>query len=126
MKSLSMLLPFVLLASCASQVSPVAIPGTKPSSTEIKKGMTREDVGQVIGKPSYRYSLNQEEIWVFENKNPTTELAKSTALNMVPLAGPLISLAGEINPKPEEAKAEITFNKDGKVTAIEQAKADKD
>ena len=48
-------------------------------------------------------------------------LLSSTALNMLPVAGPLVALIGQLNTKPEAARAEVTFDADGKVDTVRQA-----
>lgn len=118
MKIITALLTITLVTSCAS---------TKTSSTAaapaVKAGMTRDQVKEALGKPAYMYSLGEEETWVYSEGSTRLSLTKDTSINMLPIAGPIISLVGKVKPKPKAAKAEVTFNAKGKATRIRETKA---
>jgi len=68
------------------------------------------------GRPSYKYRIGTEETWVFENSNFVMDKIKSTALNMVPVAGPASTFAGSLRQSAaKSSKAAITFDASGKV-----------
>jgi outer membrane protein assembly factor BamE (lipoprotein component of BamABCDE complex) len=93
------------------------------SAGTAKRGMTKAEVKTALGAPSYQYSLNQQETWVYTESNPMTGHVKSTALNMVPVGGPLVTLASSLRPSTNAAKTAVTFGEDNKVTRIEEKKA---
>lgn len=93
------------------------------SAGTARRGMSKAEVKTALGMPSYQYSLNQQETWVYTESNPKTGLVKSTALNMIPVGGPLLSLATSLSPATNAAKAAVTFGADNKVTRVEQKAA---
>ena len=87
-----------------------------PAYTTIERGMTQEQVTAALGRPSYKYRIGTEETWVFENSNFVMDKIKSTALNMVPVAGPASTFAGSLRQSAaKSSKAAITFDASGKV-----------
>ena len=106
------------LSSCSTSKSSDA------TKVALKRGMTQDEVTTALGKPSYKYALNEQETWVYTEGNPRTAKLKSTSLNMVPIAGPVISYVGSRNPKTNAVKAAVVFGKDNKVSQILEAKAD--
>lgn len=92
-----------------------------PAYTTIEKGMTQDEVTAALGRPSYKYSIASEETWVFENSNFVMDKIKSTALNMIPVAGPASTFAGGLRQSAaKSSKAAITFDASGKVIAGKQ------
>ncbi len=104
------------LSSCTSSLL-----GT--SACTARRGMSKAEVKTALGTPSYQYSLNQQETWVYTESNPMTGHVKSTALNMIPVGGPLLTLATSLSPATNAAKAAVTFGADKKVTRVEQKAA---
>ncbi len=86
----------------------------------MKKGMSKDEIFNSQGKPNYQYAISGEETWVYENKNIVTERAKETAINMVPVAGPVVSLFTGMDPKLEQVKSAVTFDNKGKVKSFQQ------
>ena len=115
MKSLLPLLSFAILALSSCGVNSTAT----TEEPVVKSGMTKEEIKTNLGTPAYQYALNNQETWVYLEGNPNTAKAKSTAVNMVPIVGPLVSLASTAKPTTNAAKSAITFDKDGKVSRIE-------
>ncbi|MGJ8642558.1 MAG: outer membrane protein assembly factor BamE domain-containing protein [Luteolibacter sp.] len=117
MKAILALFPFFILAlaSCG-----VTSPAASDTAT-VKRGMTKEEIKTNLGTPAYQYDVNSQETWVYLQADPIVSQAKSTALNLVPIAGPLVSLATTSRPNTQAAKSAITFDKDGKVSRIEQS-----
>ena len=111
------LLPVAIFAtaSCSNNSS------TPTDPTVIKRGMTKEEITTNLGTPAYQYGIDSRETWVYLQGNPNSARAKSTAVNMVPIVGPLVSLATTAKPSTKIAKSAVTFDKDGKVTRIEEA-----
>ena len=86
---------------------------------ELAKGMSKQEVLSVLGKPSYQYVISEKEIWVYESGNFVFDKAKETALNMVPVVGPAASLLMDLKTTTENAKATVGFDCEGKVTDFE-------
>jgi hypothetical protein len=84
--------------------------------------MTKGEVKTALGIPSYKYAIDQQETWVYKKGNPAVDKAKSTALNMIPVVGPLLSLAANFKPGIVAAKSAVTFGKDEKVARVEEIK----
>gem|GEM_PF-4785038 len=93
----------------------------EPVYTELKKGMTQDEVTKALGRPSYKYTIGGEETWVFENSNFVMKKIKSTAVNLIPAVGPATTLVGGLRNSPAKTtKAAVTFNSAGKVIAAKQ------
>ncbi len=117
MKNTLLFFPLIILAlsSCATSTE-------KASPKAVKSGMTKEQIKSTLGTPGYKYTVNEQETWIYTLANPVTGQVKSTALNLVPVAGPVISYLANRTPNTEPAKQAITFDKDDKVIRIEEAK----
>ncbi len=73
---------------------------TQPVYITIENGMTQQQISSELGNPNYKYTIAGEETWVYENANFIMKKIKSTALNMIPVAGPATSLIGSLRQSP--------------------------
>ncbi len=84
-----------------------------------QKKMTASEVTSGMGQPNYKYTTGTDEVWVYENEGRIKKELKSTALNLVPLAGPVTSMVGGLMaPKPKTPKSVVTFDANQKVVDV--------
>ena len=105
------------LTACGVSTTPVL----SSTTGELISGMTYDEVKAAVGKPAYRYSVDDRETWVYTESNPLVGEAKSMALNMVPVAGPLVTFGNSMFSRPVVASSVVTFDEDGTVTDFELA-----